>query len=92
MTELMHLQHTVEQLRADLTATHAALAAVLTSLPTPQQRQALNALAQGCIQQERQAALASTPEAKRAAQQVMVATERLFEALQHAHRQGPGQP
>lgn len=74
----------IERLRADLMATNAALTAVLTSMPAEAQQQALKALAQMSVMQEQFAEQQQDPAQAAAMQQVLQATERLYQALQGA--------
>lgn len=81
---MKEIQASIERLRADLMATNAALTAVLTSMPAEAQQQALTALAQMSVMQEQFAEQQQDPIQAEAMQQVLKATERLYQALQNA--------
>lgn len=86
MSDVDLIKTTIERLRADLIATNSALIALLTSLPAETQRQALKALAELSVVREQHAEQSPDPEAQEAMELVHQATERLYQALQGAHK------
>jgi hypothetical protein len=66
-------------------ATNSALLAVMTSMPTVQQQQALKAFAQLTVMKEQTFEQLPSQEAKAALREVVASEERLYQAMQGAH-------
>ena len=87
MKEDMDLvKRTVEKLRADLMATNSVLMAIVTSMPAEQQRQALNAVAQMSAMKAQLVEKSQNPAERAMLQLVQASEERLYQAMQGAHK------
>lgn len=84
--DIEKLKTAVTKLRADLMASNLALQAILTAMPLDDQKQALKALAQLSVMQEQFAEKTQTPAAQEQMKTVVQATDRLYQALQGAHK------
>lgn len=83
---MKNTEELIRQLRADLMATNSALLAVLTSMPLEQQQQALKAFAELSVMKEQTVEKLPTPEARASLRQVLASEERLYSAMQGAHK------
>ncbi|WP_447775664.1 hypothetical protein [Variovorax boronicumulans] len=67
-------------------ATNSALLAVMTSMPIEQQQQALKAFAELTVMKEQTVEQLPNQEAKAALREVLASEERVYQAMQGAHK------
>ena len=84
--ELQRIADKLDRLRADLSATNSALAAVMTVLPADLREAALTHLASLSALKSSTFEQIPTPEARAGARLFLEAEDRVYQLLQGAHR------
>lgn len=84
--DIQRLADKLDRLRCDLSATNSALMALMSALPAAQREAMLQGLAQLSVLKGETVEQLPTPAAQTAARQMLEAEDRLYQALQGAHR------